>query len=135
MLLDITRWKTNIKLFLYDDLCVFKSLKRLEIVSFWRFWVVFSRNGRFLERIKIVQIFHTLHFLSCTTSNKSWKFQSILFVGTVFSPPPYETRSLCSVNKITKRSPLEKNHNTSFFSVHLLHKVIFLLRKSKNFVS
>ena len=100
MLLDISRWKTYIKPFLNDDLCVFRNLEHVKIASFWWFLVVFSRNMRFLERIWRVHIYHILHFLSYTNCKKVWKFYPFLFVGTVLSPPPYETRSLCSGCKL-----------------------------------
>ena len=96
MLLDINRWKTYIKPSLNDDLCVFRNLKHVKIAYFWWFLELFSRNMGFLERICRVHIYNILQFLSYTNCKKVWNFYPFLFVGTILSPPPYETRSLCT---------------------------------------
>ena len=43
-----------------------------------------------------------MHFLSYTNCKEVWKFYWFMFGATVFSPPPYETRSLWTHSSTTK---------------------------------
>ena len=95
IVLDIFGWITSFKVFLNDNLWVFKSSKNLKNAHFWLFLVEIIM---FWEEYGVQSHGRYWIFFHLPNVKKLWKFYSFPFGETFLSPPLYMNRPLCTAH-------------------------------------